>query len=437
MLILLGITQTITLWLGDMTSHNFFTPRQERSDKLYYVYPKQVWVIHKYAYNIGGNHSAETRRYRLLEEVISGLRRPDVKVSSDVKVSYKSLLQTQGIIYEFGTGLTLGELMGKSFMVNNKEVTGRFKSLFVDVSESRSYSTQIYLIDEADQVSLVLTLSDQLIANRETLAYFTDQNLGWQKDQYKYYQASLLNNYDNVYFKKNIFYPISNKEMPLHYEQVSFEPVIIEGEYQKLEDMVNSLFTNPIYKHTTPTATGIIFNDNLNLNVKYDKKGILSFNKTVGQGVGKLTAAQRINKIYGFIEETTAIPADLKKGLYLKAIEKEKGEYTYAFGYEYKNFDVILSQEIKETLEIENFLELTIKNEQIISGKWLMLTPQVVIHEKEVFTTEYNEVLSFLSDSLKGEEGKLENLECAYIFEKQNSILKFAWVSCKEGEIFY
>ena len=74
-LIMVCIWQTITLWLGDMSGHNFFgadTVNHESS----YIYPKEVWSnISGSIYKIEGSNDEADMRYRLLYELFGELKK--------------------------------------------------------------------------------------------------------------------------------------------------------------------------------------------------------------------------------------------------------------------------------------------------------------------------------------------------------------------------
>lgn len=429
-LILLCIWQTNTLWLGDMSSHNFFEAVGHNTYEQYYVYPKQIWAVNKFAYNIGGANREEGKRYQLITELTNELKRDNVQISDDVKLTYANLLSTEGIVYEYGTSLGLNELAGKEITIKKKIVDIPVQNLFVDLSASDNYRTYVYIIDPEGNVNYMLTLNNKLSAHVDTLKHFTQEEYKYQRENTKEYQASLLNNRDNEAFKGNIFYPMNSEESPIAYENILFRPVIIKGEEDKLSNMVNCLFTNPLYKKKNIIETGVTFNDNLNLNVKYENIGTLEFKKSTIDSTNKLTAVQRMNKVCTFIKETTAIPEKLKEGLYLNGISKNPltGEVTYTFGFVYENLDVILSDHIKEQLDVRAYVELVLKDDEIIRGKWLMLEPETINNEKGAFAIQYDEILNKIQEERMDDEKKLSMLECAYTLNSLDDILSFGWV---------
>lgn len=429
-LILLCIWQTITLWLGNMSGHNFFADSVANYE-MSYVNPKQMWS------NVSGNIyklESNSEKEKLLNELVTELRKDHLNINLDPKESYtKVLLQTRGIIYEMGTSLSLDEIIGQSLKVHNSKYTPiDIKEIYVDLSTNYKYKTYIYLIDYEGTIKQKITLDTPLNLAIEVSDLYGDvENVV----SYKVYQSNLssINNQD--LFVGNVYYPQTNRIMPLVANGFKFVPMIEELEGQELENYVNALFKNPSYKTKNITADSIAFSDNLNISVKYNTVGTLEFQKTLLNDNEKLTDVERMNKINLFIEQSEAIPAFLKKGLYLEEIyfSEEDNETYYRFGYRYeKNSQtVILSDEVKKELEINSFLELGIKNSEVSSGKWIMLEPEPT-GESTIIETESTEAIDQIYEKYEM-QFKLENLECTYLINQIDEDADFKWVGIYMG----
>lgn len=435
-LILLCIGQTITLWLGSMSSHHFFAGTEEESYAQYYVFPKEMWAnISGYAYKIEGANREESTRDRLIAELSNELKRTNVKVTKNTEMDYTTLLSMRGIVYQYGMPITLSELAGKSVMEGEKGWQEKIQDIFIDVSANDSYSVYAYLIGEDGQVKYKVTFNSQMNSHYETLKYFDAKEFKEEVEDRKLYQASLLSANDSERFKGNVFYPVNNKQMPLLYEQLSFQPMVLAGDEEGLESRVNGLFKNPIYKQKIETETEVIFNDNLNLSVRYNKMGTLSFKKSMTETGGNLNPVERLDKILAFIEETKAISPVLKEGLYLKKTVRDPvtGYETYYFGYQYENNDVLLTERIQTQLGIKAYVELTMDHSELVSGKWLMLEPFVFNSTLNTLSTEFYEAVSLFSE-VEGEKGeKLSDMACVYVLDSLDSVAAFKWVAFDEA----
>lgn len=442
-LIIVCIWQTITLWLGEMSGHNFFGGDAVNYE-ISYLYPKEIWSnISGSIYKIEGSNDEAEMRYRLLYELFGELRKDDLTIELSPKISYAELLSTTpGIIYEYGTVLTIDEMIGQSLKVsNNKYSSVKIKDLYIDMSDSDRQKVNVYFIDESGNVSQKIMLNNLLNYHNEAIEYYKNVE---QAGGIKTYQASVLSPNDSEMFKGNIFYPLDNQGIPINYNELVLKPLIEKIDSEQLENYVNDLFKNPAYKTETRVQNGVTFSDNLNVSVIYNDVGTLEFKKTPINDTEKSSALEKISKINTFIKESKAIPDFLKKGLYLSEIktDEETGETCYLFGYQYHNFDMVLSDRAKEELGVNAFLELSIKNSQVTRGKWVMLEPTLASYLNPTVSTfkkESNEAISDILEQVMMEEDstfELKDLECAYIIGDIREAIEFGWVGyCDENPI--
>ena len=436
-LILLCIWQTTLLWLGNMPSHNFLSHASYEG----VTQPKEIWVNKSgLAYKIEGDNQDD--RLSLITEVTYEIKRGNVKLEEETKYTYEQLLLTEGVIYEYGMPLSLEEIVGSSIEREmNKESIDKVSTLYVDVSEGGSYKTYVYLINPEFEVTHRLTINNQLMLHMKSVSSYSDEDV---TEYAKAYQASLLDSNANWKLRGNVFLPQNNQNNPITYPALMLE-AIIEGDRDEalrknLEVYVNDLFKNPIYKQISYQSDSIIFSDNLNLNIRYSKKGTLEFKRNVTKDVAKLSSIEKINKINNFIEESQAIPDFLKQGVYLVDItnNNDTDETTYHFGYRYNNFQMRLTKAVKEELKLDNFLVLVIKGNQITYGKWLMLEPQSVkpkrtlVLTKEAMTAS-NDIYDLCQISHE-EDRPLSELECAYIVEDVDKGIAFDWAALYKGK---
>ena len=329
-------------------------------------------------------------------------------------------------------------MMGQSIAVaNNKYSSIKVSDLYIDMSERDRYKVHVYFIDDSSNVSQKMTINKLLEHHNEAIEYYRNVE---QIGGIKTYQASILSPNDSEMFKGNIFYPLNNQGTPINYKELVLSPIIETTNSKELENYVNDLFKNPAYKTEIHIENGVTFSDNLSASVIYNNVGTLEFKKTLINDVGKSSSLEKMSKINTFIKESKAIPNFLKKGLYLSEIrtDEQTKETSYLFGYQYNNFNMILSDQAKEELEVNAFLELSIKNSEITRGKWVMLEPVSVIHPDlsettnvGIFQEESNEAISDILEQVAIEEGnpfELEDLECTYIIEDIRKGIKFDWV---------
>ncbi|MBP3886696.1 MAG: hypothetical protein J6F30_03420 [Cellulosilyticum sp.] len=443
-LIVLCIGQTAMLWLGDMSGHNFFV-HNKMGYEVSYVQPKQVWC------NIQGNiksstknnvnsgiYKLESERQALFEELIKELRNNRLTMDYTPNEKYTSLLNSsQGIVYEFGTELTIDEIIGQNLNIRKRRHSSiKIKEIYVDLSVANAYKTYIYFIDEHANVRQKITLDSQLKAGLEVVTLYVEKE---NISSHEVYQASINSTSDSDFFVGNNFYPQVGGSIVAEGNRIQFGPVINDLESSQLENYVNYLFKNPSNKIINVTETGITYTDNINVSVRYNHIGTLEFQKTLLNNNNKLSDVERMSKINSFIETSGAIPDFLKKGIYLEDYfyDSKTGETIYRFGYRYEDGQiVVLSEQAKAQLEVSAFLELGIKDGEITSGKWIMLEPfevgELVI--EEMSSSEAINAIYENSGLIELETFKLDSLECAYILEDIQKESEFEWVGLYLGQ---
>lgn len=416
-----------------MSGHNFFASSIV-SDEVSYTWPKQIWSnINGKVYKILSNSEKED----LLDEITALLRQENLKIEVEPKESYSKLLyETQGIIYEYGAKLSVGEIIGQKLRLQNSKYTDKdIKEIYVDLELVDANKVYVYLIDEMAKIRSKISISSRL-TNAASVVSLYKENGG----DYKEYQASVTTDNITDFFVGNAFYPLVNEEtaeMAKSFKWTNCVDNIYNNELNnyELDNYVNNLFRNPSYKRRNVLPDGnITFSDNLNISVIYKKTGTLEFEKTLINNTEKLTKIERLNKVNHFIKESGAIPDQLKKGLYLEKIvlNEETDEYSYQFGYRYENGEVVfLSDTIKEGLEINAFLELIIKNSEITKGKWMMVVPEEIKQSQKIKTSALEALERIYEHSnIAPEESvfELDDLECAYVFDNINGVGKFDWI---------
>ncbi len=439
-LIVLCIWQTVMLWLGDMSGHNFFT-HNVASYEISYVHPKQVWCSIRGKIKGSAKESANSGIYKLesnsekedlMEELVKELRKGNLNIDLSPKEKYEELLKgSAGIIYEFGTELTIEEIIGQPLTMRGKKYQAvKIKEIYVDLSASDAYKTYVYLIDEEANTRQKITIDSPLRYGLEVVNLYTDkENVG----SHQVYQASINSISDKEFFVGNAFYPQSTSTAFIQGNKIGFRPIIEDMQGQELENYVNYLFKNPSYKIASLIETGIVFTDNLNITVTYNAVGTLEFQKTLINDNEKLSRLEKLNKINHFVKESRAIPQSLKEGLYLENIyeNSDTGETMYQFGYRYEDGNVVvLSDTVKSQLGVNSFLELGIKNSEVISGKWIMLEFQEIgaaVHISMGSSEAINEIYEN-SGLTEIDEFKLDDLDCTYWIKEPEKESEFGWL---------
>ncbi len=441
-LIILCMIQIAILWLGDMSSPNFLDTKTVTTEEIG-IRPKNIWVNLALGYKISENN----REYDyLIHELFSEVRsqKRALKFVAEKELSYADLTGKQGILYEYAVPLTLEEIIGSKIPKYDGQIV--VEQLFVDLSSNNENKVVLYLIAAKGDKLHKAILYTSLMGHSKVMSSLSRDE---EAKKWTSYQPSItsLRRHGNV--EGNVFLPEISEAKPLTYQKLmitnTLEAIEKEDKIDLLEEYVTSFFTNPLLKQIDEKSDGtIIFSENLRAIVKYNPIGTMEFNILAPDEENKLTKFERLQKVKQFINSCTAIPEYLKKGLYLAGVRRQEGqEYIYHFNYKYNGFQIHMKEEVKKQLGLDSALELTIKNNQVIKGKWILLDIKPVEHQgsaTEDITRSYSEIFDAMNNMgvNKGTGTlKLSNLECSYIVNQLESDLKFDWLVTYGNMLYY
>ena len=437
-LIILCIGQTIQLWLGDMSGHTFFTDTSQNIG----TQPKDIWVNYSgLAYKIEGNNN-ESRK-DLLMELAYIIRTNSYNIDKEEKLSYRELLEDGGFVYEYALPLGLSEIIG--YTIKSPVVKDTYTDIMTIFVKLNKGDNKIYLIDDDEKVKFCISTSDDLQLHNRINSYYMEDNIEVEE---KSYQSTLLNANYSTAFEHNIFYPLDNTNKPFIYQNLKMKNVISYEKNKKikiLESYMDAFFKNPDYKYIHHTDNGIVFSDALDMNVYYDYKGYIEFNKRYEENNINISRDEQLSIVNKYIDATEQIPYSIKQGIFLKEIKQdsETEETRYKFGYKYKGFEVLLSQTMSEAMEMDCFVEIGVKGNQVVHGKWLM---KEIVQASE--STGYNDemlqkegyVAISEAQNLCGIEDMtktpLSDLQCAYIVD-EDEYIDFKWAALYKDEWYY
>ncbi len=441
MLIVLCLWQIITLWFGDMSSHNFLVKRDSTHGRVLAA-PKAIWVnIGKLAYKIDGSRNEYSTLINEQKHVIEGAVK-NGKIKTDETLTYESLLGMPGILYEYDLEIGIQELVGTGIDKLAEDIGVR--QVFIDMSSYNDAKVNLYLVGNEISSIYKTTLYKKIDAHQKILEKFNNPEI---TGGLMGYQPSITSD-KKQYIRDNSFLPLNTKERPLEYEILTIHNPIEEKEgedkLELLESYVNSFFANPLLKQVDMREDGsIIFSENMRAIVKYEPAGTLEFNITSANRETKLNAVQRLNKVMEFIESCSGIPDFLKEGIYLTQIMQQGEEYTYKFSYKYKGFGVHLTKKVKEELGIDQILEITIKNNQVVSGKWSVLDIEPAEEPgllKGKLLKEYGAVIDQVFERYvqdKNEIDQLDIVQCRYIIDMTKGKSHLNWIVLYKNNWYY
>ncbi|ONI37549.1 hypothetical protein AN639_03670 [Candidatus Epulonipiscium fishelsonii] len=423
-LIIISIIQTYSLWLGDVLGHKFFIEKT-----LIPIKPESIWL------NTGGEY---TKAYKVssykneYENIILELQNnlsQGIDINEEKKYNWKELFNTKGIIYDYNIEVVLGEVMAKP---------AEFPHTFDTVLVSLSGDKLIYLINQTQGYYFVITFENSFTASKRIFDIILENENNMIK-----YQPS-IKDLKAPYLEGNIFLANISPSSPLVYVPIKFQNNL-EDEKDKmliLDRCVDDFFDKPIMKEVEINKEGIItFTEPMKAIVKYFPKGSMEYvNLNVKSNNVDTTRLEAYNVAMSFIQNSSAFLDSLKESLYLENVTKNNNIYTFNFNIMYENHKVVISNSMKEFLNLEYMISIQVRDNEIVSGKWAMLdiTPINLEYEKcieEGYASPIDTMYSLLKQ--EGYEPVFKNVECVYTLEGINMITNLRWGIKYEDKWYY
>ncbi|OON90919.1 MAG: hypothetical protein ATN32_02935 [Candidatus Epulonipiscium fishelsonii] len=422
-LIIISIIQTYSLWLGNVLGHKFFIEKT-----LMPIKPESIWL------NTGGEY---TKAYKVAnykseyENIILELKTnlsQGIEINEEKKYDWKELFNIKGIIYEYKIEVTLDEIMAEPI-----EFPYTFDTILLSLNGDKC----IYLISQAKGYYFVLRTTNAFTASKKIYDVILEN-----EDNMIKYQPS-IKDLKAPYLERNVFLANISAASPLVYTPIKFQNnlELEEDKMLILDRYVDDFFDKPIMKEIEINEEGMItFTEPMKAIIKYFPKGSMEYVNLNGKFTNTdMTRLEAYNAAMLFIQNSAIFLDNLKENLYLENITKNNDSYTFNFNIMYENHKVVISNSMKEFLNLDYMISIQVRDNEIISGKWAMLDITPIILEyskaiKEGYASPIDTMYSLLKQ--EGYEPIFKNVECVYTIEGINMVTDLRW-GIKYGDKWY
>lgn len=399
-LICLALYQTSVLWI-DSFSMPYAVAGKTYSDNFEYL----NYMIKNITINDGENKyfSIYDNEYNLqYKAVFDNILKNTIEKGEFLKnEEYKELSLKKGsIVYELGCYFPTDE-MELVFKVKNNKIEKRkfdiieiipdndmpknITARFIDTKESEMFC---YMLKDSDVVTDFYDVFDNMAF---------DNNLCYREPDLS--GKFLVPRWEGGFLKYNGIKKINPIE--------SESGILLAS----LEDNVNIFFENPALKRTSIVNNVYTYTDD-NAVVKYYTNGILEYSDYSTLSTSKNGGGfyESYMKALDFMKND----AQIKNEYYLSEVENQGNKIKFGFNYRINNFDVLLSDEYKKELNINNFIEITVMNGNVT--KYTRLIHNMETDEESIY---------FVTDKAKNNEC----VDIAYIMDMKAEHSGLMWVT--------
>lgn len=424
-LMILAIYQTAELWFGGFSSHNFFSfPNKSVSAK----YNGDVsHTLERIIINLGDNkmlwreNGIYNSSYKgFADDAITKLLRRGESVSEGT-VDWKSILQNKCFIYEYSYTLSSAEAE-KFFDVSNSN-TGKIKSFDTIVLSDETNGTRLSFINSKTLWGVSFFMNDNSVASG-----INDLFNGFRAADDDIYCISSMQNGFNI-FKNNIFIPRWDGEN-VRYPYVSAQLQYSLDKTEALEREANQFFDNPAAKWSSSTGSAINYSDESTV-VKYNKNGVLEYsNYSTGSKADE-------NDFYtNYIACLTMLERDagITNEFYLRNYKLSGSQYTMYFGYKANNLPIIMSDELKKSLKMDDYIEITADYGRISRYRRYCTAYSLESARSMVADNDFLKAVDDVYSELDSQELKVDELSLSYMDKGDDEKMQLWWQISVDGK---
>ncbi|MEG0326020.1 MAG: hypothetical protein RR324_07390 [Cellulosilyticaceae bacterium] len=431
-LIITSIIQTSVLWLGDMPSHNFL---ESTSAQVGPILPENIFRNKGDPFTVSYRIDEGSGEYERFVKELSGML---AKYSKTAKLSlvepldWDSILAMQGVLYEYTIPVSLDELATTKVGIDE---VGFINNVFLTLDDSIGNKAKLYLINETDDLCYKLDITGEFLDLVKLYNGFNIEEVG---DSITKYQPSTKAMNISRYIEGNVFMPLTSETVPLEYEVLRLiNPVDVYEDNKQivLDKYTSELFNKPILKEIEYREDGsVVFTESMKSMVIYRPTGVIEYiNLDVTRGDKVMSMLEGYNIATAFIQNSSTIPETTRDRLYLTDITQVDKEYTFNFDLKYNGYKIIVSPSVKEELGLNHMVELTIKDGQIIGGKWSIRELQSISNYEEISMKEikigYGDPINKMYAGLQeGQETPLlEDIATVYEVQELDKEIEMKW----------
>jgi hypothetical protein len=428
LLVVLLVIQTKRLWLGNVSSLNFL-----EQNTISPIMPSKIWINKG---NIFPLNNSQSEYFRIVDEISLLMRGQISKDKMQVVegFTWTDVVGKQGLLFEYEQPISVGGIIGSSLINNEDYLLDR---VFVNMSNLLGGRIEVYFFSNLKQGGYRLVLESQALDFKKLY-----QSIHIESSVMPIRYEASIGTLER-FIRGNTYLPLVSKNNPLEYKKkILYNPLEEEEDLLvAIEQRIGAFFLNPLTKSKEILEDGtFVFTENMRSIVTYKPQGVIEYiNLAASDRNSEMSMAEGYTVAMNFIQASPSTVAYKKQNIYLKKVEKDEFTYTYYFDWSDDGYKTRLSPEVKKHLGIESMIVLTVKNKQVISGKWSILELREArgVH---AFTTEYIEVINKMYQVIEIEEDQdivIDSLECVYVIESLTRPIELQWSAVVDGRRYY
>lgn len=436
-LVATAVIQTGKLWLGDMTSHNFFYTVFASLGDNYTRTLGNVEVIEAEKIAVGYGNKKFSIIYPTNENSITGLGNQVIKETlskgkyiGTSDINWNDYLNSKAVVYSYSFPVSILEYT-KGFKEKAEEVTSNVKSfdeIAIVPSRNSTEELNVYFINNSEFHEAYCFSLDRSGSGEKLYAAIEKYQQTYEGNLI--YNSTIQSGFYLI--KNNVFVPQWTQESLKYSSLKRVNPYASNGIVYKdlLENGLSSFFTNQSAKWDEQDESGVyMFSDENNV-VKYYEDGILEYyNYDTYESSNEQTLATAYTASQNFLKKDST----LKTGIFLADVElRSDGLLVFSYDYTVDNLPVLISNDVKEKSNISHAVEVTVKSDTVKRYKRYAYNFEI---SETNDSTANMDFITAVDNSSKDNLTEIQDITLGYCVENNDSV-KLKWFTEINDEIF-
>ncbi len=426
-LCILTMYQTVELWFEDISGRNFFYTyfvAQNRIklnlEEFDFTTPQNIIVgfgnnnFNKFYIN-KENKFIDNSIENAIKHIVTNSEYMDI-----TQINWNEILASKLVICNYANNIPMDsyiKAMGAKspqFFSSKQKV---FDTLVIVPAKSSGENLKAYFIDTFnDKVAVFYykknSYSDDLYSNIEEI----------QKESNN---ISYVSTYQSGFeqFKHNIFLPqITDRNVSYLPIKLNIPQQVTLQEIEK--KYIDNFFENPAAKWSKVDINGEYMYCDENIVMRYYPSGILEY---ADYSVNNDNIDNSLMTVFNLVNEIMRKDVSIYENIYLETITNENNVWKLGFNYHFDNFPIIFSKEMKEELNMNNIIEVTVKNNKVISYKHYILN--IDYGNYSPLTIDFSTALNnIITENETSTTDNIDDMYLAYSINKNDKYSYLTWI---------
>lgn len=436
LLCILAVYQTGRLWFDDISGHSLFYFISSAQNRAYQSYGEEFDfttpqnVVISFGNNNFNRFYIDKENMKLNDKIDECIKYMVQAGEYTVTkyIDWNEILSYKSVICYYGIDMPTDSYIKSFGGDSSQNFSNRqkyFNAIAIVPARTTGEYLKAYLINEFDNSCAVFSykknkFSDNLYAAIEEIQKQTNN-------------VSYVSTYQSEFnmFKYNLFLP-QKADSGIPYKPIKFVNPFWDNTsekitFQEMETYTELFFENPSARWSDDGKDndGIYTFSDENIVVRYYPSGVLEYaNYSINVGNANNSFESAFNAASDLIVKDRNLQHE---NLYLSYAKNTENIWRFGFDYYYGDFPVVISDELKQKLNLEHIIEIEVEKGAVTNYRHYIYNMIPSLKDSYVsvdFSTVLNRIIGNNSLNSNG----IENMYLSYVIDETSDYLDLKWI---------